>query len=110
MRRQMRSALRQQLTTLEETLVNEEQDAATFCLSSLSVETQLALTHWLAESQWRQWIDAKGEASTVFAAGQFSSRAYGAAIGQAETRDLQNSPSAPPAWTEPKTKIKKMFQ
>jgi triphosphatase len=60
--RKASSALRQQLTTLEETLVNEEQDAATFCLSSLSVETQLALTHWLAESQWRQWIDAKGEA------------------------------------------------
>jgi len=60
--RKASSALRQQLTTLEETLVNEEQEAATFCLSSLSVETQLALTHWLAESQWRQWIDAKGEA------------------------------------------------
>ncbi|KAF6656683.1 inorganic triphosphatase [Enterobacteriaceae bacterium EKM102V] len=59
--RKASSALRQQLATLEETLVNEEQAAAAFCLSSLSVETQLALTHWLAESQWRQWIDAKGE-------------------------------------------------
>ena len=59
--RKASSSLRQQLTTLEETLVNEEQEAAAFCLSSLSVETQLALTHWLAESQWRQWIDAKGE-------------------------------------------------
>ncbi|WP_367395834.1 inorganic triphosphatase [Pantoea sp. Ep11b] len=60
--RKASSALRQQLTTLEETLVNEEQEAASFCLCSLSVETQLALTHWLAESQWRQWVDAKGEA------------------------------------------------
>jgi len=60
--RKASSALRQQLTTLEETLVNEEQEASAFCLSSLSVETQLALTHWLAESQWRQWVDAKGEA------------------------------------------------
>ncbi|WP_313655218.1 inorganic triphosphatase [Pantoea sp.] len=59
--RKASSALRQQLTTLEETLLNEEQEAAAFCLSSLSVETQLALTHWLAESQWRQWVDAKGE-------------------------------------------------
>ncbi|THB83187.1 inorganic triphosphatase [Pantoea allii] len=59
--RKASSALRQQLTTLEETLVNDEQEATAFCLSSLSVETQLALTHWLAESQWRQWIDAKGE-------------------------------------------------
>jgi len=60
--RKASSALRQQLTTLEEMLLNEEQEASAFCLSPLSVETQLALTHWLAESQWRQWVDAKSEA------------------------------------------------
>lgn len=60
--RKASSALRQQLTTLEETLVNDEVDATSFCLSSLAVETQLALTHWLVESHWQQWVDAKGQA------------------------------------------------
>ncbi|MGG6137458.1 inorganic triphosphatase [Pantoea allii] len=59
--RKASSELRQKLTTLEETLLNEDVDADSFCFSVISVETQLALTHWLAESHWRQWIDEKGQ-------------------------------------------------
>jgi len=60
--RKASSDLRQKLTTLEETLLNEDVDADSFCFSTRSVETQLALTHWLAEAQWTPWIDQKGQA------------------------------------------------
>jgi len=60
--RKASSELRQKLTTLEETLAEPVKDAQALSFSSLSVETQLALTHWLVESQWRRWIDAKNQA------------------------------------------------
>jgi triphosphatase len=59
--RKASSELRQKLTTLEEILANEEVNAQDFCFSPLSVETQLALTRWLVESHWQQWIDEKGK-------------------------------------------------
>ncbi|WP_239953817.1 inorganic triphosphatase [Pantoea sp. Z09] len=60
--RKASSELRQKLTTLEETLAEPVKDAQALSFSALSVETQLALTHWLVESQWRRWIDAKNQA------------------------------------------------
>lgn len=70
--RKASSELRQKLTLLEETLVHDDVEAQTFCFSALSVDTQLALTHWLAESQWQQWSDEKGQAKLQASFKRFS--------------------------------------
>ncbi len=57
--RKASSELRQKLTALEETLAEPVKDVQALSFSALSVETQLALTHWLMEFQWRRWIDAR---------------------------------------------------
>lgn len=59
--RKASSELRQKLTALEEKLAEPVEDAQALSFSLLSVETQLALTHWLVESQWKRWIDAKNQ-------------------------------------------------
>ena len=60
--RKASSELRQKLTALEEQLADPVEDVEALSFSALSVETQLALTHWLVESQWKRWIDAKNQA------------------------------------------------
>ncbi|PIF13931.1 MULTISPECIES: CYTH domain-containing protein [Pantoea] len=57
--RKASSDLRQKLTRLEEMLADEENNAEAACFSLTSVEAQLALTHWLVESQWQNWLDDK---------------------------------------------------
>lgn len=57
--RKASSDLRQKLTRIEELLANNDQDAQTLCFSLASVEAQLALTHWLVETQWQNWLDDK---------------------------------------------------
>ncbi len=59
--RKANSDLRHKLTRLEELLVDPAIDAETACFSTLSVEAQLALTHWLVESQWQNWLDDKSK-------------------------------------------------
>ncbi|KNC17505.1 adenylate cyclase [Pantoea sp. RIT-PI-b] len=59
--RKASSDLRQQLTRQEELLADEEINAEAACFSSISVEAQLALTHWLVESQWQRWLDDKSK-------------------------------------------------
>ncbi|QDY43064.1 CYTH domain-containing protein [Candidatus Pantoea soli] len=59
--RKANSELRQKLTRLEELLADSGIEADTACFSSVSVEAQLALTHWLAESLWQPWLDEKSK-------------------------------------------------
>ncbi|MBK0098169.1 inorganic triphosphatase [Erwinia sp. S63] len=59
--RKASSDLRQKLTRLDELLADAEIDAETACFSAVSVEAQLALTHWLVESQWQNWLDDKSK-------------------------------------------------
>ncbi|WP_288421029.1 inorganic triphosphatase [uncultured Pantoea sp.] len=59
--RKANSELRQNLTRLEELLADSEASAETVCFSPTSVEAQLALTHWLVESQWQPWLDEKNK-------------------------------------------------
>jgi triphosphatase len=59
--RKASSDLRQKLTRIEELLANPDQDAQTLCFSLASVEAQLALTHWLVETQWQNWLDDKSK-------------------------------------------------
>ena len=54
--------LRQRLTELENVLLEEALDAQTVCYSSLWLETQLALTCWIADTRWRDFIDQKNDA------------------------------------------------
>ncbi len=60
--RKASNTLRQKLTALEETLTEEDIDPQTLCYSPVWFDTQLALTHWLASSSWRQFIDARADA------------------------------------------------
>jgi len=60
--RKASSELRQKLTLLEEALQEDQLDAQTCCFSPLWLETQLALTHWIATERWRQFVDQKAEA------------------------------------------------
>jgi triphosphatase len=59
--RKASSDLRQKLTRQEELLAEEDINAETACFSLISVEAQLALTHWLVESQWQNWLDEKNK-------------------------------------------------
>lgn len=59
--RKASSDLRQKLTTLEEALTEPEVDITLLSFSLPSVETQLALTYWLVESQWQRWTDEKSQ-------------------------------------------------
>lgn len=59
--RKASSELRQCLTELEDVLLEEELDAHTVCFSPLSLKTQLALTRWIAEAGWRDFMDQKNE-------------------------------------------------
>lgn len=60
--RKASSELRQKLTLLEEALLDEQLDAKACCFSTLWLETQLALTNWIATERWRQFIDQKADA------------------------------------------------
>ncbi|RWR01415.1 adenylate cyclase [[Pantoea] beijingensis] len=60
--RKASSLLRQKLTELEDALLEENLDADVTCYSALWLDTQLALTNWLATERWRQFIDAKADA------------------------------------------------
>jgi triphosphatase len=60
--RKASSELRQKLTQLEEALVDEKVDAQTLCFSALWLQTQLALTNWIATERWRQFVDQKADA------------------------------------------------
>lgn len=60
--RKASSELRQKLTLLEERLQDDQPDAQTCCFSPLWLETQLALTHWIATERWRQFVDQKSDA------------------------------------------------
>jgi triphosphatase len=59
--RKASSDLRQKLTRMEELLADNPQDAAALSFSLISVDTQLALTHWLVEAQWQNWLDEKSK-------------------------------------------------
>lgn len=59
--RKASSDLRQKLTRQEELLADDENNAEATCFSLTSVEAQLALTHWLVESQWQKWLDDKSK-------------------------------------------------
>ncbi|MBC3945072.1 inorganic triphosphatase [Erwinia persicina] len=60
--RKASSELRQKLTQLEEALVEDNPDAHTLCFSPLWLQTQLALTHWIATERWRLFVDQKADA------------------------------------------------
>ncbi|WP_455811482.1 CYTH domain-containing protein [Pseudomonas graminis] len=60
--RKASSELRQKLTLLEEALQEDQLDAQTCCFSPLWLETQLALTNWIATERWRQFVDQKADA------------------------------------------------
>ncbi|MTD27767.1 CYTH domain-containing protein [Erwinia sorbitola] len=60
--RKASSELRQKLTLLEEALLDEAPDAQKICFSPLWLETQLALTNWIATERWRQFVDQKADA------------------------------------------------
>ncbi|MBA0035921.1 inorganic triphosphatase [Pantoea sp. BIGb0393] len=70
--RKASSDLRQQLTRQEELLADEEINAEAACFSSISVEAQLALTHWLVESQWQSWLDDKSKSKLLGSFKRFS--------------------------------------
>lgn len=59
--RKASSELRQKLTALEEALTETSSQAQAICFSSLWVDTQLTLTRWLVEAQWRRWLDEKSK-------------------------------------------------
>lgn len=59
--RKANSDLRQKLTHLDELLAEADIDAESACFSPVSVAAQLALTHWLVESQWHNWLDDKSK-------------------------------------------------
>ncbi|MFU9135395.1 inorganic triphosphatase [Erwinia tasmaniensis] len=59
--RKASSALRQSLTGLEESLMEENLQPELICFSPLSLQTQLALTNWIATERWRGFIDSKAE-------------------------------------------------
>lgn len=59
--RKASSDLRQKLTRQEELLAEEDINAEAACFSLISVEAQLALTYWLVESQWQNWLDDKSK-------------------------------------------------
>ena len=59
--RKASSELRQKLTALEEALADTSSDAHALCFSTLSVDAQLTLTHWLVEAQWQRWLDEKSK-------------------------------------------------
>lgn len=60
--RKASSELRQRLTELEEMLLEDNLDAVSVCYSPLSLETQLALTCWIASARWRDFVDQKNDA------------------------------------------------
>lgn len=60
--RKASSVLRQRLTELEGVLLEEELDAERVCYSSLSLETQLEITRWIADARWRSFVDQKNDA------------------------------------------------
>ena len=59
--RKASSDLRQKLTRIEELLADSQQDASALSFSLSSVDAQLALTHWLVEAQWQNWLDDKSK-------------------------------------------------
>ncbi len=59
--RKASSELRQKLMLLEEQLQQQDLSADVVCFSTLSAESQLALTYWLAESQWQPWVESKNQ-------------------------------------------------
>ncbi|MGE9550324.1 inorganic triphosphatase [Erwinia amylovora] len=59
--RKASSELRQSLTRLEEALLEDQLQAENLCFSPLSLQTQLALTDWIAGERWRGFIDAKAD-------------------------------------------------
>lgn len=60
--RKASTELRHSLTGLEEALREENIQAESLCFSTLSLDTQLALTNWIVTERWRGFIDAKGDA------------------------------------------------
>lgn len=60
--RKASSDLRQKLMVLEEALTAEFLQAEALCFSPLWLQTQLALTNWVATGRWREFIDAKADA------------------------------------------------
>ncbi|MGA7509213.1 MAG: inorganic triphosphatase [Erwinia billingiae] len=60
--RKASNELRHSLTGLEEALREDDVKAEALCFSTLSLDTQLALTNWIVTERWRGFIDAKGDA------------------------------------------------
>ncbi|MEJ5113661.1 CYTH domain-containing protein [Erwinia billingiae] len=60
--RKASNELRNSLTGLEEALREDDVKAEALCFSTLSLDTQLALTNWIVTERWRGFIDAKGDA------------------------------------------------
>lgn len=60
--RKASSELRALLTRLEETLLDKNLNAESLSFDVLTVQTQLALTHWIVTERWRSFIDEKGDA------------------------------------------------
>ena len=60
--RKASSDLRQRLMALEEALTAESLQAEALCFSPLWLQTQLALTNWIATERWREFVDAKADA------------------------------------------------
>lgn len=56
--RKASSELRQKLTTLSEALA-EKKPQPSICFTPLWLQTQLALTNWIASESWRPFIDSK---------------------------------------------------
>ncbi|MCZ4060167.1 inorganic triphosphatase [Pantoea sp. LMR881] len=105
--RKASSELRQKLTTLEEMLNDETVNAETFCFSPLSVETQLALTHWLIESQWQQWIDEKSKAKLQGSFKRFSDIML--ARINADLRETFNSIKQPNEYHDKATRLSRQL-
>lgn len=59
--RKASSEIRQKLLLVEEQLAEHALTAEQLCFSANAVEAQLALTHWLVESQWQNWLDEKSK-------------------------------------------------
>jgi len=57
--RKASTALRAGLTELEEQLATPRLDAKKVCFSPLYLNTQLALTRWIATSEWRSFVTDK---------------------------------------------------
>lgn len=60
--RKASSDLRQKLTVLEEALLDSNVRAPVLCFSPIWVETQLALTNWIATERSRAFVDARAGA------------------------------------------------